>query len=262
MAAADLERAGRPPGDLASAFGLARSLVIYYGQPWRRRGLRRRYREFLGPGDLALDVGAHVGNRARCFRGLGARVVAVEPQPAFAAWLRRQFRSDPGVTVVEAALGATPGRATLHISRRTPTVTTLSEGWTRKVRGSPGFARVAWPDRREVAVTTLDALIARHGCPRFCKLDVEGFEAEVLAGLSAPIAALSLEYLPAAIEVALAAVERLAGLGGYRFNLTEGERMSWLWPEWRAADATLAWLAGRRPDARSGDVWARLESAG
>jgi FkbM family methyltransferase len=258
--AADLERAERPPGDLARAFGFARSLVIYYGQPWRLGALRRRYREFLQPGDLAFDVGAHVGNRTRCFRTLGARVVAVEPQPDFAAWLRRQFGRDPDVTVVEAGLGAMPGRATLHVSRRTPTVSTLSTSWISQVRRAPGFARVAWPDRCEIVLTTLDALIARHGRPRFCKIDVEGCEAEVLGGLSEPIPALSLEYLPAAIEVALAAVERLVGLGGYRFNVSRGERMRWLWPQWRGADATLAWLADRRPDARSGDVWARLEA--
>jgi len=260
VGAADLERAERATGALARAVGFARSLVIYYGQPWRVRALRRRYREFLGPGDLAFDIGAHVGNRTRCLRGLGARVVALEPQPDFAAWLRYQFRADPGVSVVEAALGATAGRATLHISRRTPTVSTLSASWIAEVRHDPGFARVAWPDRREVAVTTLNSLIARHGRPRFCKLDVEGFEAEVLAGLSAPLPALSLEYLPASIGVAHAAVERLAALGRYRFNVTEGERARWLWPEWRGADATLAWLAHRRLGARSGDLWARLET--
>jgi FkbM family methyltransferase len=262
VAAADLERGQRRAGDLVGAFGLARSLVIYYGQPWRLSGLRRRYREFVGPGDLAFDVGAHVGNRARCFRGLGARVIAVEPQPAFAAWLRRQFRHDPKVTVVEAALGAAPGRATLLVSRRTPTVTTLSKSWAHKVRQTRSFARVAWPDRCEVRLTTLDELIARHGRPRFCKLDVEGSEAMVLRGLSAPLPALSLEYVPAAIEVALEAVERLAGLGDYRFNATEGERMRWLWPEWQAAGAILAWLGGRPAGARSGDVWARLEARG
>ena len=262
MAAADLERGQRRAGDLARAFGFARSLMIYYGQPWRLGALRRRYRDFLRPGDLAFDVGAHVGNRTRCFRGLGARVIAIEPQPDFAAWLRRQFRRDPKVTVVEAALGATPGRATLLVSRRTPTVTTLSESWTHKVRGSRSFARVVWPDRCEVLLTTLDELIARHGRPQFCKLDVEGFEAEVLRGLSQPVPALSLEYVPAAIGVALEAVGRLAGLGAYRFNVTEGERLRWLWPQSRGAEATLAWLGQRPPEARSGDVWARLEARG
>lgn len=260
MAAADLGRGRGRSGGLARTLGFARSLAIYYGQPWRLRGLRQRYGEFLAPGDLAFDVGAHVGSRTRCFRSLGARVIAIEPQPDFAAWLRWQFRRDPGVTVVEAALGAAPGRATLLVSPRTPTVTTLSETWTREVRQSRGFAHVAWPDRREVALTTLDALIARHGRPRFCKLDVEGSEALALRGLSAPVPALSLEYVPAAIGVALEAVERLAGLGRCRFNVTEGERLRWLWPHWRGAPETLAWLARRQPGQRSGDVWAREDA--
>jgi FkbM family methyltransferase len=259
MDEADLERRQARAVQLTRALGFARSLTIYYGRPWRLRGLRQRYSEFLGPGDLAFDVGAHVGHRTRCFRALGARVIAVEPQPDFAAWLRRQFRNDRSVTVLEAALGAAPGRAMLHVSRRTPTVSTLSASWIRQVRHSRGFARVVWRNGHEVGVSTLDALIARYGRPRFCKLDVEGFEAEVLDGLSEPIPALSLEYLPAAIEVALAAVARLAGLGAYRFNLTEGEQTRWRWPQWRDADATLAWLASLRPGARSGDVWGRLE---
>jgi FkbM family methyltransferase len=258
MGARDRGRAG----GLARACGLARSLLIYHGLPWRRRALRRLYGQFLGPGDLAFDVGAHVGDRTRCFAGLGARVVAIEPQPELAARLRRQFEGEPEVAVVEAALGAGPGRATLLLSRRTPTVTTLSARWIEQVQQSPGFERVAWEDQHEVAVTTLDELIARHGRPRFCKIDVEGFEAEVLRGLSQPLAALSFEYLPATIEVALAAIARLVELGPYRFNLAEGERLRWLWPEWRGRGAVEDWLALRRPGELSGDVYARLEEHG
>jgi FkbM family methyltransferase len=245
--------------EFARAWGLARSLLIYHGRPWHQRRLRRLYREFLRPGDLAFDVGAHVGDRTRCFAQLGARVIAIEPQPDLAARLRRQFAGDPKVAVVESALGAAPGRATLFLSRRTPTVTTLSDAWIERVQGTPGFERVAWQDRREVPVTTLDDLIARHGLPRFCKIDVEGFEAEVLHGLSQPLPALSLEYLPAAVEVALAAIARLDELGRYRFNVAPGERMGWLWPAWRDRREVEDWLALRRPGELSGDVYARLE---
>ena len=61
--------------------GLARSLVIYW-RPGRQRGLRELYRPFLCAGDLAFDVGAHLGDRTAAFQKLGARVVALEPQPA------------------------------------------------------------------------------------------------------------------------------------------------------------------------------------
>jgi FkbM family methyltransferase len=247
---------------MTRARGFARSLLIYYGQPWRRRGLARHYGMFLGPGDLAFDIGAHVGSRSACFAGLGARVVAVEPQPDFAAWLRRHFRGDPRITVIEAALGAAPGRAQIHLSSATPTVATLSPGWIEAVRQVSSFARVSWERSVEVPVTTLDALIARHGLPRFCKIDVEGYEASILRGLSQPIPLLTFEYVPAAVDIACEAVALLIALGDYRFNLTIGERRDFRWPVWQDAAIIEGWLRQRRPDERSGDVYARLEPSG
>jgi FkbM family methyltransferase len=246
---------------LARAAGFGRSLLIYYGQPWRVAALRRHYAALIEPGDLVFDIGAHVGNQSRVLAGLGARVVAVEPQPSFARWLRWLFRGQPRVAVVETALGARPGKAGLYPSPRTPTVASLSTDWIASVGSAPSFARVRWAAPLEVPVTTLDALIARHGLPRFCKIDVEGFEAEILRGLSQPIPLLALEYVPAANAIACEAVERLTALGPYRFNVTLGERRSFCWPDWREPAAALAWLRARRPDENSGDVYASLESS-
>jgi FkbM family methyltransferase len=259
VAAADLERGRAVPDRVAGALGFARSLAIYHGQPWRTYALTRHYAAFVGPGDLAFDVGAHVGNHSRSFARLGARVVAIEPQPAFAAWLRRLFRNRPQVTVIESALAATRGVVELCGSPRTPAVATASRRWLTVARTSPGFDRVRWTDATPVPATTLDALIARHGLPRFCKIDVEGYEAEVLRGLSQPIPALSFEYLPAAVDLATEAATTIARLGSYRFNVTIGERRRFFWRQWRPLGALEAWLATRRRDERSGDVYARLE---
>ena len=95
---------------LTRASGIARSLATYHGIPGRQRRMRRFYSAFLRPGDLAFDVGAHAGNRVRAWRALGARVVAVEPQPDFTRLLRLFFGRDDAVTVLPLALGAAAGK--------------------------------------------------------------------------------------------------------------------------------------------------------
>ncbi len=233
--------------------------MVYYGQPWRIAALRRHYAALIRPGDLVFDLGAHVGNQSRCLAGLGARVVAIEPQPAFARWLRWLFQGDARVTVVETALGARPGTAKLCPSPRTPTVASLSPDWIASVGKATSFAGVRWAEPLEVPVTTLDALIERYGLPAFCKIDVEGYEAEILRGLSRPIPLVSFEYVPAASGVACAAAGLLAALGPYRFNLTVGERRAFRWEVWQERAVIESWLGARRPEERSGDVYARLQ---
>lgn len=243
---------------LASAYGLARSLLIYYGVPLRLSRLRAFYRQFVRPGDLCFDIGAHVGNRLRALAGLGARVVALEPHPVFLGLLQRWYGDWPGVIVVGQAVGARPDERDLMLSRRAPTVSTLSPEWAARVANTPGFASVRWESTVRVPVTTLDRLIEQHGLPRFCKLDVEGSELEALQGLSVPLPALSFEVVPAAADLALGCLDRLTSLGDYEFNRTVGESTRWLSPVWLSAGAMAAELLALTPESRSGDVYARL----
>ncbi len=242
---------------LTRAYGMARSLAMYHGIPGRHRRMVAFYRQFLGPGDLAFDVGAHVGSRVRAWRKLGARVVAVEPQPDCVRVLRLLFDRDPQVVLVTDALGAEPGRAQLGVSTATPTVSSMAAGWRDDVAHDASFARVRWDRTVDVTVTTLDALVAEHGEPAFCKVDVEGFELDVLAGLSEPVRALSFEYLPPAHDAALAVLARVEELGDYRYNYSPVETLTWASPEWLDADGLRALLDRYRPLGRSGDVYAR-----
>jgi FkbM family methyltransferase len=238
--------------------GLARSLAIYHAIPLRQGRLRRLYGQFVGAGDLVFDIGAHAGNRVRAFAALGCQVVALEPQPDFARLLRALFAGSQ-IVVVEAAVADVSGRRSLSISERTPTVTTLATEWRDARAGDPDFARVQWNRRIEIETTTLDRLIEQFGVPAFVKIDVEGSEPAVLAGLGRPVPALSFEYLPRALHEVQACLTRLVALGPYQFNWSIGESNQLASDRWLDASELLATLSAPAARRRPGDVYARLE---
>jgi FkbM family methyltransferase len=244
---------------LRRGYGIARSTLIYRGNPFKLRRARAFYRQFIRPGDLCFDIGAHLGDRTAHFLKLGARVVAVEPQPRLLAGLTRRFGGHPCITLIGAALGAARGKAILAIDPANPTVATLSPDYIAEAGKSRGFRHVHWRERVEVAVTTLDTLIAAHGVPAFCKIDVEGYEHAVLEGLSRPLPGLSLEYLPAALDPALIAIARLNRLGTYRFNRSPGESMALAVPRWLGAAEIAAELKRLPREDSAGDVYAFLD---
>jgi FkbM family methyltransferase len=243
---------------LRSFRAVLRSVRIYYGDAQRMREMKRLYSEFVKPGDLVFDIGAHVGDRVRVFRHLGARVIAVEPQPALARTLRLLYGPDRMVTIEQGAVGRESGTVELNINLDNPTVSTASSDFIAAAKGAAGWDDQRWGKRIRVPMTTLDELIGRHGTPSFIKIDVEGFEAEALAGLSRAPAALSFEFTLIQRDVARACVARCVELGYTRFNAALGESQKFEHAEWIGADAIARWLDALPMQANSGDIYARL----
>lgn len=239
--------------------GLARSLNVYYGDASRDAAMDRLYARFIKAGDLAFDVGSHVGDRIGSFRRLGARVVALEPQPLCADAVAAIYAGDQDMALVRAACGPKAGTLDLHINSANPTVTTASTAFVAAADGAGGWEGQRWDTTITVPVTTADALIAEHGRPAFMKIDVEGFEADVLAGLSRPVPALSFEFTTIQRDVALQCIARLTELGFKGFDVALGESQVMTFDRWIDARAMADHIAGLPHDANSGDVYATFQ---
>jgi FkbM family methyltransferase len=239
---------------LRTARGVWRSLRTYYGHRPREAAMDRLYGRFMKSGDLVFDVGAHVGDRIAAFRRLGARVVAVEPNPALVKTLRLLYVRDSAVTIEAAAVGRTIGTVQLKLNVDNPTVSTASADFIAAARDARGWEGQAWTRTIAVAATTLDALIARHGTPAFIKIDVEGFEAEVLTGLTQQVAALSFEFTTIQRDVACDCIDRCTALGLTLFNAAIGESQEM--GDWRSGEKMRQWINELPFTANSGDVYA------
>ena len=210
-----------------------------------RQAMKELYRGFVPPESLVFDIGANRGEVSEAFLGLGARVIAVEPNPALAEQIERHYGRD--VQVEAAAVGARPGQAELTLGRDSGH-STLSQEWLEK---APTADR--WSGTVTTEVTTLDALIDKHGQPAFVKIDVEAYEAEVLAGLSVPIAALCFEYQGGYPKIAHRCLDLLGT--DYEYAFTKGEEPLLVTP-WMDVSGARTWVGSVASD-EYGDIFAR-----
>ncbi len=193
------------------------------------------YGKLIPANSLCFDIGANVGNRIASFRRSGFRVVALEPQPSCFSVLQTKFGGDAGVTLINKAVGSAAGEATMTLSDD-HIYSSMSDDFIDKARKSARFGEATWNKKITVEVVTLDQLIAEHGRPNFIKVDVEGFEAEVVRGLSSPVGMISLEWLPTLTETTVDCLSALGRLGPIKCNVSFGERMQLAAENWIETD--------------------------
>lgn len=222
--------------------------------------LRKRtmfFAKFLKPGDLFFDVGANLGNRIEPALSLGAKVVAIDPQKDCTQFLKRRFGNK--IIVLNKGLGSKKGEKKLHISDA-HTLATFSEEWIDSVRSSGRFEQYKWKEGNTIQMDTLDNLIAEFGLPKFIKIDVEGFEPEVLKGLTQPVPYLSFEYtIPEQKEQLLQCMNIINRIyEAPSFNYSHGESMQMALQDWTPYEKFLeAVLSGLHPASNFGDIYVK-----
>lgn len=149
-----------------------------WDDPWWRRGaILRRYGV-----DLVLDVGANTGQYARRLRtrsGYEGRIVSFEPVTEAYEQLERSASRDPRWECRKLALGDRDGEAEIVLGGSTDVSSFLAfREWPL---AAVTTARAAGAE--PVRVARLDSLdLVSHGRGTMLKLDVQGYEPQVLAG--------------------------------------------------------------------------------
>jgi FkbM family methyltransferase len=148
------------------------------------------YSQFIKNGDLCFDIGANYGIKTTVFKNLGASVVAVEPQPNCYNFLKWKFRNK--ATVIHKGIGSKNSILEFYVSNYNE-LSSFNKDWVNDLSVLRNKdAKII--KTLQIPVTTLDNLIEEFGTPKFIKIDVEGYELEVLEGLKLPFKYLSFEY--------------------------------------------------------------------
>ena len=224
------------------------ALGIIQNKPTYKQEADKFYGQFIKQGDLCFDIGANVGARAKIFRRLGAKVICLEPQQECLSILNSLFKNDDNVQIVGSAVGAKVGNGELIMSVHNDLIASLSDKYVNESRFAKDFDE---SKTQQVSITTLDELIGKYGTPKFCKIDVEGFELEVLKGLSQPLHYVSLEFAKEFLDETEKCTQLLAGLGAKKFNFSEGDSLVLFSTEW----FTLTELMDKMRTFQNNDFW-------
>lgn len=191
---------------------------------------KKFYTQFVSPKQLVFDVGANIGNRIYPILSLGGKVVAIEPQEQCYKLLEENLGNK--IQLVKKGLCEQECIRQFHISNAS-TISSFSDEWIQSVK-QDRFKEYNWNKTIEVQMTTLDKLIEIHGVPQFIKIDVEGYELEVLNGLSQAIQMISFEYtVPEQIERIFDCINRINQFNPKILcNYSIGESMEWASTNW------------------------------
>lgn len=138
---------------------------------------------------LLFDIGANRGLYAMANLHLFNTIICAEPNPDL---LHNLSRINEKIKIINYCVGSKTDTNKFYISDEYDVVSTCDPEWVNNSR----FTRyVKWNKEIEVKQTTIDIMVENFGIPDFIKIDTEGYELEVIKGMTK-------KYCPLIFEVA------------------------------------------------------------
>lgn len=215
------------------------------------------YSNIIKPNDLVFDIGANIGNYTAIFSNLGAKVVCLEPQKYCYTFLKLRFKAKKNIVIIKKAVDNEEKKKEIFISEHHG-VSSMSSEWINNVKKSGRFPTTSWDEKEIIETITLNQLITEYGVPRYCKIDVEGYEFNVLKGLKTKIPLISFEFSYENISVAINCINYLSSLGNIKINIILGNYMGYNLNEWMDKESFFNYLKNLKDKLTVADIFVKL----
>jgi FkbM family methyltransferase len=172
---------------------------------------------------LIFDIGANNGNTVEFYKNFSEVLVCFEPNPKLVEVLKNRFKNE-NVIIDNRGVSDSVEIKKFMLSNA-DTISTFSNNWVEESRFSKTHR---WDESVDVQTTTLDSIINQYGEPDFVKIDVEGYEYEVLNGLTLLLhkSIFAFEWAEEQYERILKTISHLKSIGYNNFSFTYGDTPS------------------------------------
>lgn len=165
---------------------------------------------------ILLDVGANVGLYTDANFDKFDTFILVEANPALAEKLKNKYKNKPNCHIVSGIV-SNKEKETFYIAN-VDTISTADIEWVEKSRFS-NTTVFRWHPIEGIPTITLDNIISTYGEPSLLKIDVEGYEYNVLLSLTKKIPMLCFEWSEEKKEELLLTLEHLQKLGFTKYYI-------------------------------------------
>jgi FkbM family methyltransferase len=168
---------------------------------------------------LLFDIGANAGHYADANAAKYDKMILVEANPQLCRALQDKYRHNPRF-MVENRLVSKDKNVPFYLCPN-HTFSTAAIRWTKESR----FVHMEkWhPSPEPIACVTVDELVKTHGKPTYIKIDVEGYEYNVLQSMTEKYCPLAFEWAEELVDEIFLSLDYLASLGYQEFAVQHAD---------------------------------------